>query len=193
VASPWGSIAFPIRTERLLLRQFQTDDVSGLHDISSRPDVARFVPWEPRDEATVRRVIAERVGGELQGLSLAVISTEQDTEGVLVGEVSLFGIIPDQRTAEVGFVFHPDHTGRGLATEAVGAVLDIAFGEMELHRVVGRSDARNLPSIRLMERLGMRREAHLVENEYLKGEWTDEVDFAILAREWDDARARGRG
>ena len=179
------TIPLPLLTERLLIRPFEMDDLEDLHSIMSRPDITRFVPWEPRDRAAVRAVLAARVGGEQEGLSLAVVLGGPD--GPVIGDISLFGLIPEQRTAEIGFIFHPDHHGRGLASEAVSAVVAAAFADLGLHRIVGRSDARNEPSIELMERIGMRREAHLIENEFLKGEWTDEVDFAILEREWPAA------
>ena len=168
--------------QRLILREFELDDLAGLHAMMSRADVVRYVPWEPRDEAAVRSVLAARLNGEVKGISVAVELGGQD--GTLVGDISLFGYVPDHRTAEIGFLFHPDHHGQGLANEAVGAVIGAAFAELGLHRIIGRSDARNVPSLRLMERLGMRREAHLIENGFFKGEWSDEMDYAILAREW---------
>lgn len=179
--SPWAPIAFPILTERLVLRPFALTDLAGLHDISSRADVARFVPWEPRDERTVREVLERRVNGDMAGLSMAVVLRTDDT---LVGDISVFSHVPDHGTVELGFIFHPSHHGKGLATEACEAALALAFGELDLHRVIGRCDPRNTASSRLMERLGMRLEGHQVENEFLKGEWTDELNYAILGREW---------
>lgn len=180
--SAWESISYPILTERLLMRPFLLDDLAGLHAISSRADVTRFVPWEPRSEEEVGQVLQRRVDGSQEGMSLAVVLRADAT--ILVGDVSLHSLVPQHGTAEVGFIFHPDHHGAGLAGEAAEAVLSIAFDLLGLHRVIGRCDARNAPSARLMERLGMRREAHLIENEFLKGEWTDELDYGILEREW---------
>jgi RimJ/RimL family protein N-acetyltransferase len=85
---------------------------------------------------------------------------------------------------EIGYVLHPDAQGQGFATEASRALVDLAFRELDAHRVFGRIDARNLASGRVLERLGMRREAHLVSNEWVKGEWTDEAIYAVLASEW---------
>jgi RimJ/RimL family protein N-acetyltransferase len=93
-------------------------------------------------------------------------------------------VAPAHRGGELGFIFHPDHSGRGYAIEAAGVVLGVAFGEFGLHRVTGSCDARNLASARLMERLGMRREAHFHSNEYVKDEWCDELVYAILREEW---------
>jgi RimJ/RimL family protein N-acetyltransferase len=74
-------------------------------------------------------------------------------------------------------------------------MLDFAFDTVRLHRVVGRTEARNTGSARVLEKLGMRREAHLVENEWVKGEWQSEVVYAVLAREWavEQRRHRDRG
>ena len=82
------------------------------------------------------------------------------------------------------FSFIPTITAVASPANRSGRCIGAAFAELGLHRIIGRSDARNGPSLRLMERLGMRREAHLVENEFFKGEWSDEIDYAILAREW---------
>jgi RimJ/RimL family protein N-acetyltransferase len=88
------------------------------------------------------------------------------------------------RQGEIGFVLHPDHQGKGYASEAARAMLRLGFEQLDLHRVIGRCEARNDASARLMERLGMRREGHLVENEWVKGEWQSELVFAMLAAEW---------
>jgi len=81
-------------------------------------------------------------------------------------------------------VFDPALGGRGYATEAANAMLRLGFEELGLHRIVARIDERNAPSVRLARRLGMRQEARLVENEFFKGEWSTELDFAMLADEW---------
>ena len=87
-------------------------------------------------------------------------------------------------SGEIGFIVHPDHQGRGYATEASRELLRLAFEDLGLHRVIGRVEARNIGSARVLEKLGMRREAHLIENEYVKGEWQSELVYAMLAREW---------
>jgi RimJ/RimL family protein N-acetyltransferase len=112
--------------------------------------------------------------------------------GQHVGEVSLFVQNAAHRGGEIGFVFHPEFHGRGYAAEASAQLLRLGFEELGLHRVIGRCDARNTASAKVMERLGMRREAHFRQNELVKGEWTDELVYAMLADEWPAARARLR-
>lgn len=102
----------------------------------------------------------------------------------VIGTVELVWRSRLDRTAEIGFVFNPDHGGRGLATEAAAALVNWGFTEFGLHRIYGRCHGRNAASARLMARLGMRREAHHVASYLFAGEWADQLVFAILADEW---------
>lgn len=183
--------AYPIYTARLILRPYRREDLGDLHAIQSDRSVARYLYWEPRDRASASadldHKLAESAIDEVgDRLSLAVVWRAVDR---LVGGVTLRWLSQEDGTGEIGYVFHPGFGGRGLATEAASAVLRLGFkapidGGLGLHRVIGRLDARNTASARVLERLGMRREAHFVENEFVKGEWTDEVVYAILHREW---------
>jgi RimJ/RimL family protein N-acetyltransferase len=120
-------------------------------------------------------------------------SGQPDRRGRVIGDVVLMWRSREHATGEIGYVFHPDYGGQGFASEAVGALLDVAFGTYHFHRVTARIDARNLASLRLAERVGMRQEAHLVENEWFKGAWGDEIDFAMLRREWLSKRRPATG
>jgi len=183
--------AYPIYTARLILRPYHREDIDDLTAIQSHPSVARYLYWEPRDRAATsadldRKLSESAIDQVGDRLSLAVVWRAVDR---LVGGVSLRWLSQEDGTGEIGYVFHAGYGGRGLATEAASAVLRLGFkppidGGLGLHRVIGRLDARNTPSARVLERLGMRREAHFVENEFVKGEWTDEVVYSILHREW---------
>lgn len=186
--------AYPLETARLQLRPFSPGDLEGLYAFHSLAEVARFLYWEARDLEQVRRVLDAKtrqtvLEDEGQVLALAVVL--RDT-GVVVGEVSLQWLSRRHRQGEIGFVFHPGYQGRGLATEAAEVVLGLGFDGLGLHRVIGRCDALNLPSARLMERLGMRREAHFVHNEIFKGSWGDELVYALLEDEWRGRVSGGR-
>jgi RimJ/RimL family protein N-acetyltransferase len=180
---------YPIRTDRLVLRPFAASDVEDLFDIYGRPDVARYLYWEPFSRADAVENLEEKIdqaeirqeGGRL---TVAVVLPELDR---VIGIVTLKWLSEEHRQGEIGFTFHPDHHGHGYATEAAEASLDLGFGGLHLHRTIGRCDARNTASVGVMERLGMRREAHFVQNEFFKGGWGDEFVYAILE---DDRRAR---
>lgn len=177
---------YPIETDRLVLRPFEHGDLDALHAYYGRADVARYLLWAAHDRertrSTLRRKISEhRLHSEGDSLSLAVLARET---GILVGDVVLVWHSREHRQGEVGFVFNPDFQGCGYATEAAAAVLRLGFESLGLHRITGHCDARNGASARLMGRLGMRREAHFSHNRTVKGEWAEELVYAIRDDEW---------
>jgi RimJ/RimL family protein N-acetyltransferase len=177
---------WPIETERLVLRAFQPDDLEPLHAIYSDEEIVRYLYNDPRTLDDVRDLLARKMGGtvlqaEGDWLSAAVVLRDTDE---LVADVSLLWASQLHRQGELGFVVHPAHQGHGYATEASRPLLAFAFETLGLHRVIGRTEARNLGSARVLEKLGMRREAHLVENEWVKGEWQSELIYALLDRDW---------
>jgi len=107
--------------------------------------------------------------------------------GAVIGDVVLFQVSQEHRAAEVGYIVHPDHAGRGYATEAAREMLRPGFEIFGMHRIIARLDARNTASARVLEHLGMRREAHFVQNEFFKGEWSDELVYAMLNDEWRES------
>jgi RimJ/RimL family protein N-acetyltransferase/quinol monooxygenase YgiN len=182
-----------IETERLILRPLRPADFEALLAYESREDVARWLYWGPRTAEEVRERLDRKVGFRsihAEGDVLSFGITVKGTDDVPVGDIILQLVSEEQRTGEIGFIVHPDHQGRGYATEAGQEMLRIAFGELGMHRVIGRTEARNAGSARALEKLGMRLEAHLVENEWVKGEWQSELVYAILDREWRERQAR---
>jgi RimJ/RimL family protein N-acetyltransferase len=181
------AFASPLRTERLLLRTMTGDDVDDIHAYQSLEDVCRYVPFEPRTRSEVAEKIAKYstatvLSGDGDFWQLAVELAGDP--GHVIGDV--FFTIKDltNATGEIGWVLHPDHSGSGYMTEAAGAVLDLAFGEIGLHRVLANLDPRNDRSAALCERLGMRREAYFVEDMWFKGTWADTLIYGIVDREW---------
>jgi RimJ/RimL family protein N-acetyltransferase len=176
----------PVRTERLLLRSLQTADLDAVHRYQGDAQVTRFLPYAPRDRATLEAKLAEwgarrRVANEGDYLQLAV---ERVEDGLLLGDVYFALRSAQHELGVVGWVFAPESRGRGYATEAARALLGLAFDTMRLHRVMAELDARNTASAGVCARLGMREEAHFVEDYRSKGEWTDTTNWAVLDREW---------
>ncbi|MBW4721301.1 GNAT family N-acetyltransferase [Saccharothrix obliqua] len=176
--------SYPIRTERLLLRPFTAGDQAVLYSWQSREDVMRYLyggPKTPEEsaESLARKLAVTWPEKEGEHLSLAV-----ERDGVVIGETVLKWLHEEFRQGEIGYVLHPDHHGRGYATEASRAMLALGFDNLGLHRIVASCDAFNEPSWRVMERLGMRREAHFRHNEVFKGSWGEEFIYAILEDEW---------
>ncbi len=177
---------YPIETERLILRPFEPGDQDDLHAVQALPEVARYLYRGPLTRDESRHVLEERIAHptlEAEGDTL-VLAAVTKGGGQFVGDVTLIWFSQEHRQGEVGFVLHPDHHGRGYGREAALAMLRLGFEDLGLRRIIGRCDARNAASAGLMERLGMRREAHLRQNELFKGEWADEYVYAMLASEW---------
>lgn len=180
----------PLTTDRLLLRTFTPDDVEDTFAYQSRPDVTRYLLSGPRDRAgaeeSVRRMMTEtELVKDGDSLAFAVV-----LDGAVIGQVDLVLVSAEHRQGEVGYVFHPDHHGRGLATEATEELLRLGFEEFDLFRIVAVCNAANVASARLMERLGMRREAHFRGNRRVKGVFRDEYVYAIRQEEWRAGRSR---
>jgi RimJ/RimL family protein N-acetyltransferase len=177
---------YPIRTRRLLLRPITIDDAAAMHAYKSDPDVVRYVPYAPLELADVERRIATtwsstRFAQQGDAVCLAV---EERATGALLGDVVLFWRSEADRAGEVGYIFDPRFAGRGVATEAVAALLALGFDGLGLHRISARIDERNTASARVVERLGFRWEARLVHSEWFKDEWSTLLIFGLLADEW---------
>ncbi|MEU7475567.1 GNAT family N-acetyltransferase [Lentzea sp. NPDC042327] len=174
---------YPIKTDRLLLRPFTPADLDDVHAYRRLPEVARYL----YDEALTRDETAEKLlrwsamdelTGDGQSLALAAV-----LDGTVIGEVDIKWLSREHAQGELGYIFNPEFQGRGYAREAAEQMLHLAFEQVRLHRVIAQCDPRNEPSWRLMERLGMRREAHFRQNEVFKGEWGDLFVYAMLAEE----------
>jgi RimJ/RimL family protein N-acetyltransferase len=174
---------WPLVTERLHLRPHNVDDAEWLHELYSRPDVARHLLDEPWTAEVTREKLAERlaktdIDGDTGALALVI-----EHDGVPIGDVALWLTDHEQRQGEIGWVLDPDHSGRGFASEAVRAVIALGFDHYKLHRITAQMDARNSASAALARRVGLRLEAHHVQDWFSKGEWTDTLIFARLASE----------
>lgn len=183
---------FPVTTERLRLRPPGLADVADMLAYRSRPDVTRFLPFGPMDEATltarVRTDYARSVlDGEGQSMTLVA---ERRSDRRVIGDVILMFRSAEHRGGELGYVFDPVVAGQGYAFEASSALLAMAFEQLGLHRVIARLDGRNDASARLAARLGMRKEAEFRQNELWDGEWADEWVYALLESEWPTSAAR---
>ena len=181
-----AGLVLPIETERLCLRLHRPDDLDALLGYYSDPEVARYTPfvaWSRADaeEALEKRLRRTGVNGPDSALGLVIERSQQ-----VVGDVILWPADETLARGEMGWALHPAAHGHGYAAEAVRALIGIAFGTYGMRRVIAQLDPRNAPSARLCERVGMRREAHLRQDYWTKGEWADTLIYGLLASEWPD-------
>jgi RimJ/RimL family protein N-acetyltransferase len=178
-------LVYPLTTERLIIRALTADDLDRHHALFSDLDVVRYLYFGPFDRSAAKEHLARRSVVDLPDESGWInFGVEVKGEGVLIGELAMGFISAAHAHYEVGYVFDPAYAGNGYATEGTAMIVELAISGLGAHRVSGRLDARNAASARVLEKLGMRREAHFLQNEYVKGEWTDELVYAILATEW---------
>jgi ribosomal-protein-alanine N-acetyltransferase len=171
-------VSIRIETERLLIRPFEADDWRAVHAYLSDPGVRFFVPEWPETEEEVQAFVHRNVEEPRQH-ALILHGDER-----LVGHVGFWQWFGPQ-TYEIGWAIARDHQGRGYATEAARAVLAYGFERLGLHRVIATCNPNNAPSVRVMEKLGMRREAHFRKCDLNPdGSWWDEYFYALLEDEW---------
>ena len=178
-----------LETERLLLRPFQDGDLQSFAAYRADPLVAEYQDWPtPYTQADAAQFVAEMkeqapfVPGQWYQLALEV-----KEGGAMIGDCAFYILADDPRQAEIGFTLAQAYQGQGYAQEAGGRLLAYLFGERELHRVRAICDVENDSSIKLLERLGMRREAQFVECLWFKGRWSSEYWYGMLRREWLEA------
>jgi RimJ/RimL family protein N-acetyltransferase len=172
-----------IESPRLILRRFRDSDLEPFLAYLNDPLVARYQSWESYSKELALEVIGKQktLAPGLPG-QWFTFALELKGDGMLIGHVALKMLGEGQ--GEMGFTLSRAAQGRGLGFEAASRVLDYVFTELELHRVVAVTDCENLRSIALLERLGMRREGHFIENIWFKGRWGSEYLYAVLREEW---------
>ncbi len=174
-----------LETTRLQLRHFMDSDLLAFMAYRNDPEVARYQSWvginEPEARAFIQEQKETQPGVPGQGFQIAI---ELKETGVLIGDCYFTINERDNHQAEIGFTLSRAYQGQGFATEAVLCLLNYAFLTFNLHRIIAITDCENAASIALLERLGMRREGHFLQNIWFKGKWGDEYLYAILKEEW---------
>lgn len=178
------SEARTLHTPRLLLRPLTAADAAAIADYRDDPEVARYQSWDRYREADALAMIDSLAdtGPGTPGAWFQWGITERSS-GALLGDCGL-KTLEDPRLGLVGYTLGRAHQGRGLATEAMRAVIELAFGRLAMHRLAASVDLENLRSLALLERLGWRREAHHRRSEWFKGAWCDDIIYAQLRDEW---------
>lgn len=173
-----------LETERLLLRRLRESDLETFLAYRNDPEVSRYQGWEDYGRREARELIRalEREEPFAPG-EWFQFAVEVKEAGTLVGDLG-FRIGVGGAQAEVGYTLAREHWGKGYASEAVSRLLDHAFRDVGLHRVYAVTDQENLPSIAVLERIGLRREGAFVQNAWFKGRWSSEYLYATLRGEW---------
>lgn len=179
-----------LSSSRLVLRRLRESDLSSFCHYRSDPRVARYQDWTSFSEVEGQGFFAgqAKLHPDVPGTWFQM-AIELGETGELVGDCGLHTPADRLGQAEIGFTLAPEHQGRGYATEAINCLLAYVFDQLGKHRVIAITDARNAPAARVLERVGMRREGHFIENVWFKGEWGDEYLYALLEQEWRESKS----
>lgn len=174
-----------LETARLILRDFVKDDWQRVLEYQSDPLYLRYYEWEERTPESVQEFIGWFINQQTQEprikFQLAIVLKSNNQ---LIGNCGVRMDNAGDVQASMGYELDPKHWNHGYATEAAHAIVDFGFGRLGVHRIWAHCVADNTGSAHVLEKLGMKLEGRLRENEYYKGRWWDTLMYAVLAHEW---------
>ncbi len=173
-----------LETERLTLRALTPSDAGEIFSYASDPEVARYMVWEVHRSMQDAEAFLDLTMGRYESGGPPDWGIIYKGDGRLVGTSGFVGWDREHARAEVGYVLHRDYWGRGLAAEALGAMISFGFARMSLNRIEARCIAENAASARVMEKAGMAYEGTMRQRELIKGEYWDMKLYAVLRDEF---------
>ncbi|WP_185204555.1 GNAT family N-acetyltransferase [Chryseobacterium sp. C3] len=173
-----------LETERLLIRDITLDDKQTVFNYRSDAEANKFQSWIPETLEDVEQFI-ERNNKEFNQPEswYQVLITEKDTKAV-IGDIGIHFFGAENLQTELGITLNKDFQGRGYASEALKGIINFLFSDLKKHRIMASVDPENIDSLKLMERIGFRKEGHFVKSLFWKNNWTDDVIYALLREEW---------
>lgn len=174
-----------LNTNRLILRPLEIEHAEDLFSYRSDKEINKYQGWIPANIEDVRDFIKNKVATTIDVPDTwfqFVIITKEDNK--LVGDLGVHFIDEDKAQSELGCTLDKQYHGNGYALEAMNDVIDFLFNKLNKHRIHASVDPRNISSVKLMEKLGFRKEAHFRESLFLNNEWVDDVIYAVLKSEW---------
>ncbi|MGE7672691.1 GNAT family N-acetyltransferase [Lysinibacillus sp. NPDC094403] len=167
-----------IKTKRLLIREFEVQDWQAVWEYTSNPNVMKYIPEGVFNEEDAKKFVSENSREKAKYFPIILIS-----ENIVIGHIVFHQYFGDH-TYEIGWVLNPNYYNNGYASEAARAILDYGFKDMKLHRIIATCQPENIPSYRVMEKIGMRREGYFKKCIPNGDEWWDEYYYAVLDEEW---------
>ncbi len=174
-----------LQTERLILREFVDEDWQAVLAYQRDPRYLRYYPWTERSPKDVRAFVSIFILQQQQDPRIKFqLAVTLKSSGELIGNCGIRKDFSESSSADIGYELSPEYWGKGYATEAANAIVRFGFIKLRLHRIWATCVAENTASAHVLEKLGMRPEGRLRENERFKGRWWDTLIYAILVQEW---------
>ena len=176
-----------INTQRLILRPIKKGDAESVFRYRSDANTNKYQGWIPKTINDVVSFIENRVSPtiNINGTWFQFVVIKKD-DGALIGDVGIHFFDPDNKQVEIGCTIDKNYQKHGYASEALSEIFQYIFKTLDKHRIIASIDPRNEGSIRLVEKLGFRKEAHFKESIFQDGEWLDDLVYAILRSEWKE-------
>lgn len=174
-----------LRSDRLLLRPVNKFDAEAIFRYRSDAITNQYQGWVPKtidDAQTFLSKVAQKINLHDTWFQFAIILKENDE---LIGDIGIHFLDEENYQAEIGCTLAKDQHGKGIANEALKTTIDYLFKELKKHRITCSADPDNLASIKMIERLGFRKEAHFKQSILIDGEWVDDIVYGLLKSEWD--------
>jgi len=174
-----------IKTNRLLLRELRKSDWQAIHEYASDPDVVRYMDWGPNTIEQTKEFIEAATRDKHEKprriFTLAIVLKDEKT---VIGSCGIHISSPENREGWLGYCLNRECWKMGYGTEASTGLVDFGFHELGLHRIFATCAPENIASSRVLEKSGMKKEGHLREHKWSKGEWRDSYLFAVLEKDW---------
>lgn len=179
-----------IQTNRLTLRLIEEKDKYDYYEIFSDQTTCKYLLYEPWTLTTLDEKFNDRLSHRCLSfngcMELACLLNDK-----VIGNISIFSS-KIKETVEIGYVFHKQFLHQGYATEALNCIIQYLFEDLKLHRIYANLDTRNIASARLCERLGMRKEAHFIQDYWYKGSWSDSYIYSMLASDYHEIKSNSQ-
>ena len=173
-----------LETERLIIRPIKPEDKNEIFEYHSDPEINKYQGWIPitiDDVETFIGKVSKHINEPETWFQVVIL--EKETQKI-VGDIGIHFFGSENKQVELGCTLNRNFQNKGYATESLIKVIDYLFKEMKKHRIIASMDPDNKNSIRLVERIGFRKEAHFVKSLYLNGKWVDDLIYALTENEW---------
>lgn len=174
-----------LETERLIIRPINLDDKNDIFEYRRDKEINKYQGWIPETlndvEISIGK-IAKQINEPETWFQVVLV---EKVNQKLIGDLGIHFLGNENKQVEFGCTLNKDFQNKGYATEAVTAVIDYLFNELNKHRIIASIDPENQNSVRLVERIGFRKEAHFVESLLINGKWVDDVIYALLEKDWE--------
>jgi len=174
-----------LETERLILRTITIDDKNEIFEYRRDKEMNKYQGWIPETIEDVELFIgkiSEQINVPDTWFQFVIVDKKTSK---IVGDLGIHFIDIENKQVEIGCTLNKDFQNKGFASESVIKVIDYLFKDLNKHRIITSIDPDNINSIRLVERIGFRKEAHFIESLLINGKWVDDLIYALIEKDWD--------